>query len=505
MLIGQMLADTRKRAPDKIALWFDRRSWSYANLDDSTDRIAGALSAAGVRPGDRVALFLPNCPELVLGYFACFKLGALAVSLNYRYRQEEAHYALQHSSATTLIAHPALVDSVAGLPLADMGVARCYLTAGAVRQPFVPFDTLLAAPPARPAATFDEQHPTAILYTSGSTARPKGVTYSHSTLWHNCLIQTAGFSFTADDVHLISTVACHAAAFAGQLLPSVYTGATSLLTHLPSPAQVVDAIETHHITRVQMLPATLEDLVQYLEHRPPANLAGWRSCTAGGDVVPVELHQRFRKVIGFEITELYGMTELVTCISNPPFGPKRLGSIGKPLPPTRTRIVDSGGRDVPVGQTGELLVQSPAMMVGYWNDPTATAEALRAGWMHTGDLVRCDEAGDYWFVSRKKEIIIRGGSNISPLEVEEVLDAHPAVHLSCVVGLPDEHYGQIVAAFVALHADASPPPTPDELRRFVADRIAGYKVPERIVILPEMPLTSTGKVDRKKLHAQVLK
>jgi acyl-CoA synthetase (AMP-forming)/AMP-acid ligase II len=504
MLIGQMLKETRKRAPARVALCFDGKSWTYAELDDATDRVAAALGAAGVRPGDRVALFLLNCPELVLGYFACFKLGAVAVPLNYRYRQEEARYALEHSGATTLIVHQALAGEVAGLPLAAMGVRRCYLAAGEAKGPFLPFDALLAGAPAVPAATFDEQQPAAIFYTSGSTARPKGVTYSHSSLWHNCTTQVSSYQFTAADVHLVSTAACHAAAFAGQLLPNVYAGGTSVLTHLPSPAQVVDALQTHRVTRVQMLPATLEDLVEYLEQQARADLSSWRCCTAGGDVVPVDLQQRFRKVTGFEITELYGMTEAVSCITNPPFGAKRLGSIGKPVEQTRLRIVDDAGHDVPVGQTGELLVQSPALMVGYWNDPGATAQTLRDGWLHTGDLARCGEDGYYWFVSRKKEIIIRAGSNISPLEVEEVLDEHPAVQLSCVVGLPDKHYGQVEAAYVTLRSDISPRPTAEELRWFVADRIAAYKVPERITIMPKMPLNSTGKVDRKKIHALVL-
>jgi long-chain acyl-CoA synthetase len=253
-----------------------------------------------------------------------------------------------------------------------------------------------------------------------------------------------------------------------------------------------------------MLPATLFDLVEFLEQRPPASLESWRSCTSGGDVVPVELHHRFRAVVGFEITELFGMTEVVSCVTNPPFGPKRLGSIGKPVEQTRLRLVDDQGRDVPDGETGELLVQCPAKMVGYWNDPQATAEALRDGWLHTGDLARCDPEGYYWFVTRKKELIIRGGSNISPLEVEEVLAEHPAVHLSCVVGLPDARYGQIVAAYVALRDDAAPKPTADDLRRFVGDRLAAYKVPERVMIVPEMPLNASGKVDRKKQHALVL-
>jgi acyl-CoA synthetase (AMP-forming)/AMP-acid ligase II len=498
-----MLTEARRRAPDKVALWFGERSWTYAGLDDATDRVAANLSAAGVRAGDRVAVFLPNCPELVLGYFACFKLGAAAVPLNYRYRQAEARYALEHSGSTGLIVHESLAGEVTGLPLAAMGVGRRYLAGGEAPPGFLPFDSLLAAGGDAPAPAFDEDQAAAVLYTSGSTARPKGVTYSHATLWQACLIQCETFRFTPADVQLVSTAACHAAAFTGQLLPSVYAGGTSVLAHLPSPSQVADAIARRGVTRVQMQPATLEDLVEYLEAHPGSDLASWRCCTAGGDIVPLELHRRFRKATGLDITELYGMTEVLSCITNPPFGVKKAGSVGLPAARTSVRLADDHDRDVPPGGTGELLVRSPAMMVGYWDDPAATAEALRGGWMHTGDLARRDDDGYYWFVGRKKEIIIRGGSNISPLEVEEVLDEHPAVHLSCVVGLPDPRLGEVVAAYVALRDGVTVPPTADELRRFVGERLAAYKIPERVTILPELPLNPTGKVDRKRLHALV--
>jgi long-chain acyl-CoA synthetase len=501
MLMGRMLQEARKRTPDATALWFGSERWTYAELDDVTTRVAAGLAGAGVRPGERVALFLPNCPELVFSYFACFKLGAIAVPLNYRYREAEARYALEHSGATTLIVHHRLQQEVAGLPLAGMGIARRYLAGGDGDSDFTPFEALIAA--ARedcPANDFTEQQTAAILYTSGSTARPKGVTYSHATLWHNCVIQAATFAFSAADVMLISTAACHAAAFTGQLLPSVFVGGTSVLTHLPNPTDVLAAITAHRVTRLQMLPANLEDLVEHLEqHR--ADVGSVRCCTVGGDVVPVDLHVRFNKLTGRDVTELYGMTEVLSCITNPPFGAKKRGSIGKPAVDTRGKLVDITGGDVPTGAIGELLVHSPAMMVGYWNDPAATAETVRDGWMHTGDLARRDEDGYYWFVSRKKEIIIRGGSNISPLEVEEALDEHPAVHLSCVLGWPDKHFGQIVVAYVEPRPDAPAAPTVDELRSFVAARLAAYKVPERIIIMKRMPLNATGKVDRKKLHA----
>jgi acyl-CoA synthetase (AMP-forming)/AMP-acid ligase II len=505
MLLGQMLSRARQRWPQRIALRFDAKSWTYAELDDATERMAAALLAAGVQAGDRLGLFLPNCPELLLSYFACFKIGAVAVPLNYRYRQEEARYALEHSGATGLIVRQTLVGEVEGLPLEKQGVSRRYLVAGKGKSDFLPFEELLHGPAGRvPEPAFGEQQPAAILYTSGTTARPKGVVYTHGTLGQNCVIQCETFAFTAEDVHLVSTAACHAAAFTGQLLPNILAGGTSVLTHLPDPEQVVRAIATHQVTRTQMLPASLEDLVEYLEGHPHADLSSWCCCTAGGDVVPLELHHCFQQVTGFEITELFGMTEVLSCVTNPPFGTKRPGSIGLPAAQTRLRIVDENDQDVPTNEPGELLVQSPAIMVGYWNDPEATAKALRGGWMHTGDLARRDGDGWYWFFGRKKEIIIRGGSNISPLEVEEVLDDHPAVHLSCVVGLPDRHLGQVVAAYVALRLDVSPRPTAEELRQFVAQRIAAYKVPEHITIMEELPLSPTGKVDRKRLHAKVL-
>lgn len=504
MFIGRMLTEICNRSPDQVALSFNDRRWSYAELHDATDRLAAGLVRAGLGAGDRVALFFPNCPELVLSYFACFKIGAIAVPLNYRYREAEARFAIEHSGATTLITHPSTVAEVAALPGQGLGVQRWYLAAAAANSPWQPFDSLLAGPAEKLSEpAFDASQPLAILYTSGTTARPKGVTYSHESLWHNCVIQCETFAFTAADVHLISTAACHAAAFTGQLLPNVRAGGTSILTHLPTPEQVVQAIARHRVTRTQMLPASLEDLVEYLEHHPEADLKSWRCCTAGGDVVPLDLHERFRKVTGFDITELCGMTEALSYVTNPPFASKRLGSIGKPAAHTRMRLIDDQGRDMAVGQTGEILVQTPALMVGYWKDPQATAAAFRDGWFCTGDLARQDEDGFYWFVGRKKEIIIRGGSNISPLEVEEALDAHPAVRLSCVVGVPDPHYGERVAAFVALRPDVSPHPTAEELRDFVAQRIAAYMVPEQITLVEDLPLNATGKVDRKKLHAQV--
>jgi long-chain acyl-CoA synthetase len=502
MSLTKLLRNSALRWTDKVALWFAEEGWTFAQLDRASSQVAAGLQAAGVRSGDRVALFMPNCVELVFCYFGIFKLGAIAVPLNYRYRAEEAEYALNHSTAGTLIVHEKLFHEIAELPLAEMGVTRCYQIRGETTAPFEPFSNLLAhkssdlKPP-----EVDEKSPAAILYTSGSTARPKGVTLTYDSLWHDCEIQAKTFEFTDVDVHLVATAACHCAALGGQLLPSFWSGGTCVLTHVPKPLEFVKAIETYGVTRTQLLPAGLEDVVEYLEQHQEANISSWRSQTVGGDVTPLELQHRFQKLTGFEVTELYGLTEAVTTMTNPPFGEKRPGSFGKPVAQTVGRIVDANDRELPDGEVGELCLQTPAMMSGYWNDPEATAATIYNGWLHTGDLAHRDADGFYFFAGRKKEIIIRAGSNISPMEVEAAIDEHPAVHLSCVVGKPDTHFGQIVVAYVELRADVADKPTAEQLRQYLAGKIAAYKMPEQITIVDQLPLNFSGKVDRKQMHA----
>ncbi len=505
MMFGQVLRMTRQRNPGKTALIVGGKQWTYAELDDLTDRVAGALFASGVRADDRVALFMPNCPELIFSYLACFKLGAIAVPLNHRYRQMEAEYALAHSGSTTLVVHADKLADAQGLPFARLGIARLFLI-GEQPKPnsgFRPFATLLNGDvSALPAPTFDDWQLATIMYTSGTTAKPKGVVHSHETLWNCVQIQTRAMDYTADDVQLISTSACHCAATYGQIFPNIFAGGTAVKVDAPTPAEVVDAIVTHRVTRCQMLPATLQDLVEYIEQHP-TDLSSLRSFFAGGDVVPLDTHTRFRAAAGIDVAEVCGMTEAITFCVNPPFGEKRLGSIGKPLSGVLVRIADKAGRELPIDSPGEIQIKSPSNMVGYWNDTLQTAATIRHGWLGSGDIGRQDADGYFWFIGRKKEIIIRGGSNISPLEVEEVVDQHPAVHTSGVVGMPDARLGQVVIAYVAMRPDVTAP-TEDELRAFVAERISAYKVPERFIVLPNLPLNASNKIDRKQLHARVL-
>jgi len=262
------------------------------------------------------------------------------------------------------------------------------------------------------------------------------------------------------------------------------------------PAYLLAQIQEHGITVIGALPVMLNAML----HVPGAasyDLSRLRACFAGGDAVPTEVHRRFKATFGVDVTEACGMTEVQPYACNPLYGRGKTGSIGVPAPGARLRLIDALGRDAAPGEEGEVLVQSNAAMIGYWNDPDATAATIRDGWLSTGDLARVDEDGYYWFVGRKKEIIVRGGSNISPLEVEDNLYQHPAVREAGVVGVPSQAWGEIVHAFVALKNGAAA--TEEELKQFLGARIAAYKIPEVITFVPELPKGLTGKVQRRAL------
>jgi long-chain acyl-CoA synthetase len=499
MALGEALRRGREQYPDRPALLFEEQRWSYAQVDEITDRMAAALLRLGVQPGDRVALLFGNVPEIVYSYYACFKIGAVAVPLNARLKAPELEYILEHSGVRLLLGHQDLFQSLwskgTGLP----SVQSVYLAGDSPAPPGACSFAELMEQPADGYTfpTVNEDAAAAILYTSGTTARPKGVTHSHRTLQRtiDCYVTHTGLSH--EDVVGLFLSVCHIFGFALLLLPAMRTGASVLLLPRFEPEEVLRSLQQHQVTMLGGLPVMYNALV----NSPAAaacELNSLKFCLAGGDAAPTELQRRFQATFGVELTEGCGMTEVVPYCLNPAYSAKQPGSIGQAAPGIRLRLVDDEGRDVPPGQVGEVLVQGAACMVGYWNDPEATAATLQDGWLHTGDLGRQDEDGCTWFVGRKKEIIIRGGSNISPLEVEEALYQHPAVREAGVVGAPDPAWGEIVQAYVSLKNGALA--TEAELKEFLQGRLAAYKVPEGIAFLPELPKGATGKIHRKTLR-----
>jgi acyl-CoA synthetase (AMP-forming)/AMP-acid ligase II len=444
------------------------------------------LLEAGIAPGDRVALFMPNCLELVISYLACFAVGVVAVPLNTRYRAPEVGYALERSAAETVIVHRDLLGEVHTAP------QRTWI----VGDGDAGWRAALDAEP-RPTASVRADAAAVILFTSGSTSRPKGVTHTHASINHTVGTQARVQDLGPGDVNLITLAMCHVAGLFGQLLPTLQTEGCCILHSRYEPRAVAREIERSRVTRIQLLPAQLATLLDAAVE-DSRDLSSLRCAIVGGDALALDVHARFRAVTGLDATEVCGMTECFNYAMNPPFAAKRLGSIGCPPPGTELRLDSATGGEPPVGQPGEILVRSAGVMQGYWRDPEHTAEVLRDGWLHTGDVARRDTDGWYWFVGRSKDLIIRGGSNVAPGEVEAVLQEHPAVSAAIVVGVPDQQLGQRIAAWVQPRAGATI--SEHELAEFVRERIAAYKAPESIWIEPALPTTSVGKLDRHLLQ-----
>ena len=488
MLLSTLVDAVARRRPDHLAVVDGSTRLTYAELAEARARVAAGMAAAGLRPGDRLAVLSPNCAELVVTYHAAFLAGVVLVPVNTRLAAPGIEYVLGHSGAEALVVNHRLVDR---LPAGDAGIRpdRTWTIGGDAA-----FDDLLRgdAPPAPARPEAQPGDVAAILYTSGTTSRPKGVTHTHASLWHTAANQAWSQEFGSDDVHLVSLSAAHIAGFGGQLLTAAYAGGTVVLLADPSPASILEAVERHRPTYLQMTPAILAETLD--EVASPAQLASVRCCLAGGDEVPHTTHERFRAITGRNATEVCGMTESFSYLMNPPFGDQRAGSIGVPAHGTRVRVLTPDGSDAGAGEVGELTVQSAATMRGYRDDPDKTAAVLQDGWPHTGDMGRVDEDGWYFFAARRADMIIRGGSNISPLEVEDVLTAHPAVLEAAVVGVPDPVFGQRVAAAVRLHPGAQA--TPEDLLSFARRQLAEYQTPERLEVVDALPHNATGKVDR---------
>jgi long-chain acyl-CoA synthetase len=484
MTLGRTLHFSAALNPQKPALICGGQVVTYRTLDQTTDALALWLLRQGLATGDRVAIHWQNSLEVAYLYFACFKAGLIAVPVNNRLKSPEIAYILTHSKARLCFSQPQLAALSEAVSADYPHLERIYTA----------LPPLEIDPSAGVLPELTPDQVAAILYTSGTTARPKGVMHTHISLTGATELMS---SLGIDETHTLLAVTqmVHIAALACVLLPGIATGATVVLLPLFDAANCLDLIERWGCSYLLILPAMLRFVVEE-QARSPRDVGSVRLCLAGGDTVPASLQDRFRALFPGPVREMFGMTETVpvTCIH--PETP-RVGSIGPALDLIDTRVADIAGKVVSDGRPGELQIQSPANCVGYWDDPGATAAAFDAGWLRTGDLVRLDDDGFYWFEGRLKQIIVRGGSNISPQEVEEALYHHPAVLEAGVIGMPDPVHGEKVIAFAALREGLAA--TEEELRKFVRGRLADYKIPERIVFLPALPKGLTGKVQRRDL------
>jgi long-chain acyl-CoA synthetase len=487
------LKNSRIQSPEKVAIAFGEQSWTYAEFDDITDNVAGNFLAAGLEPGDRIALHLLNGPEFAFASFGCLKAGCIAVPINTRLKGREIDYVLRHSGSACYVGQPELYSEVSAACPAVAAMELLYIAGDTIGGRIRIFDDLLHSE-VRPVPEIAPDQLAAILYTSGTTARPKGVMHSHRTLTEMAHARRY-VGLDQDQVVLIMFSMTHVGGFAALFLPALINGATTVITR---PFDFSAALKAHTRWRVTYtigLPVIFEGLLA-AQIATPHDVSSGRFYFCGGDSVSPALQKAFRAAFA-PICEAYGTTEIVPVCWNRP-SEIRVGSLGTPAEGVAIRLLDSENRDVKLGEVGEICVQAKHLMTGYWQDPDATAAAIRDGWFHTEDLARCDADGYYWFAGRKKEIIIRGGSNISPQEVEAVLYEHPAVSEAAVVGRPDAVWGEVVVAHIVLRQGylLNEP----DLIAFARERIADYKTPEAIVFHAELPKSATGKIQRRTLR-----
>ncbi|MEV6108059.1 long-chain fatty acid--CoA ligase [Streptomyces sp. NPDC051940] len=489
--LARLAADPPAHLADQPAFRLDEQVLTYAGLDDATARIVSWLRALDVRPGDRVAVMLPNVVQFPVVYHGILRAGAVVVPVNPVLREREIAYYLGDSGAKVLFAWHELTG-------AAVAAADGTQTDVVVVDPAEFADRLAAYEPAPGLVEREDADTAVILYTSGTTGRPKGAELTHGGLRRNVEESVRLFGIGAGDAVLGGLPFFHSFGQTCGMNGALAAGATVTLLPRFDPAKALDILRRDRVTVMLGVPTMYVALLNHPD-RASFDTDALRVCVSGGASLPVEVLHGFEAAFRCVILEGYGLTETSPLASfNHPDRPRKPGSIGTPIRGVEFRLVDDGLDDVPEGEAGEIAIRGHNVMKGYWNGPEATAEAVRDGWFRTGDIARRDEDGYYYIVDRKKDLIIRGGYNVYPREVEEVLYQHPAVAEAAVIGVPHATHGEEVAAAVALKPGAVA--DPDELRAHVRERVAPYKYPRRVWLVDALPKGPTGKILKREIH-----
>ena len=495
--LATILTETTLAAPDAPVCRIGGTTTTYRELDDLSGRAAAGLREAGLSPGQVVALQLPNIPQFLIAYFGALKAGLVVLPLNPLLMAPELEYHLTDSAAALLIgfqglhAEAAKACETTGVPLYLVSADASPLPEGT--RPVT--ELISTAPLDEPGGDVVACGPddTAVLvYTSGTTGKPKGAELTHFQLYMNCTVAGGLFGARSDDVVLAVLPFFHVFGLSSVINVFVrYGGCLSILPRF-QPSAVLDAMEADRCTVIGGVPTMLHALAR--QDITGRDLSALRVAVSGGASLPEDVMRTFEDKYGIEVLEGYGMTETASsCSFNRP-GDRKVLSIGKPLWGVRMRIADSSGQLLPPGRehVGEILIRGHNVMRGYLGRPEATAETLRGGWLHSGDLGYVDEDGFYFIVDRAKDLVIRGGYNVYPREIEEVLYAHPAVLEAAVIGKPDERLGEEVVAVVALREGASV--SAEEIIAYTRERLAAYKYPREIRFMEELPKGPSGKI-----------
>ncbi len=498
--LAVMLRESRNAHPDKPLCHIAEQTFSYAQVDDISGRIATSLRNLGVGRGDKVAVQLPNLPHFLFAYFAILKAGAVMVPLNPLLRAPEVSYHLRDSDSRLLITFETFAEeAVKG---ADGLTTFVVSLPGNDQHPegTKHFDELYFAEDAKDIEPTNADDTAVIIYTSGTTGKPKGAELTHFQLFMNCTVAGELFDFRDDDVGMAVLPMFHVFGLSSVLNVTVRFGGTLVLVPRFDAQAVIEQLARHRCTIFSGVPTMYFALLQ--ADADGRDLSALRVGISGGAAIPGEVIRAFEeKFPGVVILEGYGLSETAsTTTFNISAEQRKVLSIGKPIWGVEVRVVDENDDELPPGpdNVGEIVIRGHNVMKGYYKKPEATAEAFRHGWFHTGDLAYRDEDGYLFIVDRKKDLVIRGGYNVYPREIEEVLFDHPGVGAAAVIGKPDEKLGQEVLAFVVPKDGVTL--MPDEVIAYCKQRLAAYKYPREVRIIDELPMGPTGKVLKKELR-----
>jgi long-chain acyl-CoA synthetase len=489
--LATVLTQTAADSPERVAIRLDAVDVTYGQLDDGTARVAAMLASKGIEPGDRVGVMLPNVPYFAIAYYGALRAGATIVPMNVLLKGRETTFYLSDPEAKLLFAWHDFAD--AAKTGADEAGAELVLVKPGE------FEGLLAQhEPRAEVVDRDESDTAVILYTSGTTGKPKGAELTHANLLANTHGMIDLAHTTADDVVLGALPLFHSFGQTCGLNATMAVG--GLLSMVPrfDPGKALEIIQRDKVTVFQGVPTMYHAMLNHPD-RDQYDTSSLRLCVSGGSAMPVEVMRGFEEAFSCKVLEGYGLSETSPVASfNHPDRERKPGSIGTPIAGVEMKVVDEQGQEVPQGEVGEIAIRGHNVMKGYWKREDATAEAIKDGWFHSGDMARVDEDGYFFIVDRKKDMIIRGGYNVYPREIEEVLYEHPAVLEAAVIGVPDEEMGEEVGAAVVLRPDADA--DADTIRSFVKGQVAGYKYPRRIWFLDELPKGPTGKILKREIE-----
>ncbi len=509
MNLGTILSCAAGHFKDRCAVTYAGKARSYTEIDDSSNRLANGLLNLGIKKGDRVAIVCDNSTEYIEVDFALYKSGIVRVAINPLLSAGEIAHIINDSGANSVVVSPRLSNLVSSIK-SRLPDVKNYICITEAHEGMIEYHKFIKAQDASPPKILvNEDDLSMLFYTGGTTGAPKGAMHTHESIINVVTnLQTDYLHLTQSDIVLAGGSLAHANGFRAILC--FLEGSKFIIPERFVPEEILQMIKKEKVTVLNTVPTTLIRLCDYLRQSDKKyDLDSLRLITYGAAPMPVDKLKEALETFGSRLAQSYGQAEALMAITHltvaehvlqgPEKEVRRLASAGRPYTTVEVRILSERGEDVKPAEVGEVIVKGKIAMKGYWNNPEATAETIKDGWVYTGDLGTTDDEGYIYLVDRKKDMIISGGYNIYAREVEEVLYTHPAIAEAAIIGVPDEEWGESVKALVVLAPGMSA--TEQELIQFCRERLASYKKPKSVDFVPELPKTSVAKIDKKKLRA----